>query len=186
MRTKPKPSDSSLLATIRAARRVAIRAGSAPHRFTSMWAVVVGDRVFVRSWSVKPRSWYRTLLVEPHGVLQLKEREVRFRSVHTRSEAVKKAVDQAYVLKYDHPGRHPVRQGHDRPEVARDDHGAGARRAQGRCEPIANRSRSPRTSSIPPEIAGVAISGWPIGLRPTSANAGPALTTSMSPSSLGR
>ncbi len=107
MRTKPKPSDSSLVETIRDARRVAIRAGSTAHRFTSMWAVVVGERVFVRSWSVKPRSWYRTLLVEPHGVLQLKEREVRFRSLHTRSEAVKAAVDQAYVLKYDHPGDIP-------------------------------------------------------------------------------
>jgi len=72
-----------------------------------MWAVVVGDRVFVRSWSVKPRSWYRTLLVEPHGVLQLKELEVPFRSVHTRSESVKAAVDEAYVMKYDHPGDIP-------------------------------------------------------------------------------
>lgn len=105
MGTKPKPP--GWLATVRSARRVAIRAGSAAHRFTSLWAVVVGDRVFVRSWSVKPRSWYRTLLVEPHGVLQLKEREVGFRSVHTRSEVVKAAVDQAYVLKYDHPGDIP-------------------------------------------------------------------------------
>jgi hypothetical protein len=107
VRTKPKPPGPSLLATIREARRVAIRAGSAPHRFTSMWAVVVADRVFVRSWSVKPRSWYRTLLVEPHGVLQLKQREIRFRSVHTRSEVVRRAVDEAYVLKYDHPGDIP-------------------------------------------------------------------------------
>jgi len=104
MRAGSRPSASSLVATIRDARRIAIRAGSAPHRFTSVWAVVVGARVFVRSWSVKPRSWYRALLVEPHGVLQLKEREVRFTSVHTRSESVKAAVDQAYVRKYDHPG----------------------------------------------------------------------------------
>jgi hypothetical protein len=71
VRAKPKPPDSSLATAIRVARRIAIRTGSAPHRFTSLWAVVVGERVFVRSWSVKPRSWYRTLLVEPHGVLQL-------------------------------------------------------------------------------------------------------------------
>jgi hypothetical protein len=107
VRTKPEPSASQLLATVRDARRVAIRSGSMLHRFTSLWAVVVGDRVFVRSWSVKPRSWYRTLLVEPRGVLQLKEREVPFRSVRTRSEAVKAAVDRAYVLKYDHPGDIP-------------------------------------------------------------------------------
>ncbi len=104
MPAQPKAPGSSLVATIHAARRVAVRAGSAPHKFTSLWAVVVGERVFVRSWSVKPRSWYRTLLVEPRGVLQLQEREVRFRSVHTRSESLKAAVDQAYVRKYDHPG----------------------------------------------------------------------------------
>jgi hypothetical protein len=103
----PKAPGSSLVAAIHAARRVAIRAGSAPHKFTSLWAVVVGERVFVRSWSVKPRSWYRTLLVEPQGVLQLKEREVRFRSVHTRSERTRAAVDQAYVRKYDHAGDIP-------------------------------------------------------------------------------
>ena len=107
MPAQPKAPGSSLVATIHFARRVAIWAGSAPHKFTSLWAVVVGARVFVRSWSVRPRSWYRTLLVEPHGVLQLKEREVRFRSVHTRSERTRAAVDHAYVLKYDHPGDIP-------------------------------------------------------------------------------
>jgi hypothetical protein len=107
MGSKREASVSSLVAAIRDARRVALRAGSAPHRFTSMWAVVVGDRLFVRSWSVEPRSWYRTLQVEPHGVLQVKEREARFRSLRTRSDAVKAAVDRAYVLKYDHPGDIP-------------------------------------------------------------------------------
>jgi hypothetical protein len=108
---QPKAPGSSLIAAIHDARRIAIRAGYVPHKFTSLWAVVVGARVFVRSWSVKPRSWYRTLLVEPHGVLQLKEREVRFRSVHTRSETLRRAVDQAYVLKYDHPGDIPYVKG---------------------------------------------------------------------------
>jgi len=107
----PKPpkrhAGSELVDVIQAARRIAIRAGSAPHRFTSMWAVVVDERVFVRSWSLKPRSWYRTLLIEPTGVLQVKQRVVRFRTVHTRSERVKAAVDRAYVLKYDHPGDIP-------------------------------------------------------------------------------
>jgi hypothetical protein len=101
---------SSLPAAIHAARRIAIRAGSAPHRFTSLWAVVVDGRVFVRSWSVKPRSWYRTLLVEPHGVARLKAREIRFRAVPVRSAALRSAVDRAYVEKYDHPGDVPYTQ----------------------------------------------------------------------------
>jgi hypothetical protein len=99
--------ESSPVAAIRDARRIAIQAGSAPHRYTSLWAVVVGERVFIRSWSVKERSWYRTLLVEPHGVMQLKQREIRFRAVPARSERVRAAVDRAYIAKYDHPGDLP-------------------------------------------------------------------------------
>jgi hypothetical protein len=104
VREPATPAAARAAAAIRDARRVAIRAGRAPHTFTSLWAVVVGERVFVRSWSVKPRSWYRTLLVEPRGVLQVGDRELAFRSVPTRSAALRGAVDRAYVLKYDHPG----------------------------------------------------------------------------------
>jgi hypothetical protein len=93
-----------LVDAIRDARQIALVAGSKPHRFTSLWAVVVDGRVFVRSWSVKPRSWYRTLLEEPQGVLKVREREAPFRAVRTRSVTLKRAVDRAYRTKYDHPG----------------------------------------------------------------------------------
>ena len=34
-----------------------IKAGTQPHRFIGIWAVVVEGRVFVRSWSLKPRNY---------------------------------------------------------------------------------------------------------------------------------
>jgi len=95
---------SDLVAVIRDARRLDIRAGSQPHRFIGIWAVVTAHRVFVRSWSLKPRSWYRTLLIEPHGVVRIAGREVPFRAVRTRSERLKAAVDRAYLEKYNKPG----------------------------------------------------------------------------------
>jgi hypothetical protein len=98
---------STLLEVIDGARRIALRAGSKRHRLTSMWAVLVDGRVFVRSWSMKPRSWYRTLLEEPHGVLEVKGRRVSFRAVRTRSLRVKAAVDRAYREKYNQPGDLP-------------------------------------------------------------------------------
>jgi hypothetical protein len=98
---------NGLVAVIHAARRIALRTGSAPHRFTSMWAVVVDGRVFVRSWSVKPRSWYRTLRKEPSGVLKVKGRTARFRSSMIRSPSLRAAVDRAYRKKYDHAGDLP-------------------------------------------------------------------------------
>lgn len=82
-----------------------IRAGTrADHRFTGVWPVVVEGRVFVRSWTVKPGGWYRTLLDDPVGTIQVGDREVRVRAVRVRSERLRDAVEQAYAEKYDTPG----------------------------------------------------------------------------------
>jgi len=93
-----------ILAAIRDGKILGIRAGTQPHRFIGIWAVVVQERVFVRSWSLKPRSWYRTFLKEPQGVVQVAGREMPVRAVRTRSERLKDAVDRAYLEKYSTPG----------------------------------------------------------------------------------
>jgi len=90
---------------IRAGKILGIRAGTEPHRIIGIWAVVVERRVFVRSWSMKPRSWWRTFLEEPHGVIQIGGgRELPIRTIQTRSERLKKLVDDAYAEKYNTPG----------------------------------------------------------------------------------
>jgi hypothetical protein len=80
-----------------------IRAGSEPHRFIGVWMVVVERRLFIRSWSLKPRSWYRTFLVDPIGAVTIGKREFRVRAVQTRSERLKDAVSAAYAAKYNTP-----------------------------------------------------------------------------------
>lgn len=69
-----------------------------------IWAVVVEGRVFVRSWSLKPRSWWRTFLEDPRGSLFVGEQEFPIRAIHTRSELLKDLVSQAYKAKYSTPG----------------------------------------------------------------------------------
>jgi hypothetical protein len=93
-----------ILAAIRDGKILSLRAGRQPHRFIGIWAVVVEGRVFVRSWSLKPRSWYRTFLAEPRGAIQIAGREIAVRAVHTRSERLKDAVNRAYLEKYNTPG----------------------------------------------------------------------------------
>jgi hypothetical protein len=93
-----------VVAAVRAGKYFGIRAGTKPHRIIGIWAVVVDDRVFVRSWSLKPRSWWRTFLDEPRGVFQVGDRVLRIRAVQTRSERLKNAVDRAYLEKYKTPG----------------------------------------------------------------------------------
>jgi hypothetical protein len=93
-----------VLTAIRDGSILGIRAGVAPHRVIGIWAVVVEGRVFVRSWSLKPRSWYRTFLDEPRGIIQVGDREIPIRAVQTRSERLKDAVSRAYLAKYTTPG----------------------------------------------------------------------------------
>ena len=92
------------LAALRDANVLGIRAGTQPHRVIGIWFVLIKDRVFVRSWSLKPRSWYRTFLEEPRGTVSVDGREIPVRAVFTKSERLKDAVSRAYVEKYSTPG----------------------------------------------------------------------------------
>jgi hypothetical protein len=95
---------SRVLATIRDGQVLGVRAGTGPHRVIGIWAVVVEGRVFVRSWSLKPRSWFRTFLEEPRGIIAVEGRELPVRAVFTKSERLKDAVSRAYLEKYHTPG----------------------------------------------------------------------------------
>jgi hypothetical protein len=92
------------VAAIRDGQVVGIRAGTQPHRFIGIWAVVVEGRVFVRSWSVKQRSWFRTFREEPRGTVTVDGREIPVRAVFTRGERLKDLVSLAYLEKYHTPG----------------------------------------------------------------------------------
>lgn len=94
-----------ILAAIQKDKIFGIRAGrDSTHRVVGIWAVVVEGRVFVRSWSMKPRSWWRTFLEDPYGYLFIEEKEFPVRAIRTRSERLKDLVSAAYRQKYDTPG----------------------------------------------------------------------------------
>ena len=102
---KPKKRfPNEILETIRKVKILGIKAGREPHRVIGIWAVVVEGRVFVRSWSIKPRSWYRTFLEDPHGSIFVDNREIPVRTIHTRSERLKALVSLAYREKYNTSG----------------------------------------------------------------------------------
>lgn len=83
---------------------IGVRAGRGAHRIIGIWAVVVRGRVFVRSWSLKPRSWYRTFLDDSQGVMTVGSRRFAVRAVRTRSARLKDQVSRAYLEKYHTPG----------------------------------------------------------------------------------
>jgi hypothetical protein len=96
-----------VLATIHKDRMLGIRAGSkSEHRVIGIWAVVVEGRVFVRSYTMKPRSWWRTFLEDPYGEIFVAKRKrgIKIRAVQVKSEKLKEAVSAAYKEKYNTPG----------------------------------------------------------------------------------
>lgn len=94
-----------LVAALDACKYLGVRAGRrSEHRFIAIWVVVVDGRVFARSWTLKPDGWYRTLLDDPVGEIQIGERVVRVRAIPRRGLKLWKAIEAAYAKKYPTPG----------------------------------------------------------------------------------
>jgi len=93
----------AVVAAIHEGKILGIRAGTQPHRVIGIWAVVVEGRVFVRSWGLEPRSWWRTFVEDPRGIIEVGGRTIPVRAVQTRSLSLKDAVDRAYLEKYHTP-----------------------------------------------------------------------------------
>ncbi|HJS18321.1 MAG TPA: DUF2255 family protein [Anaerolineales bacterium] len=104
MATKSRFPDE-VLAAIQEDKILGIRAGrDSNHRVIGVWMVAVEGRVFVRSWGMKSRSWWRTLLEDPYGSMFVSDREIPVRTIQTRSERLKDLVSAAYKEKYNTPG----------------------------------------------------------------------------------
>jgi hypothetical protein len=101
--TAKKHFPKDLLNAIRDGQVISLRAGTQNHRFIGIWVVVVENRVFVRSWGLKPRSWHRVILEEERGTIQMAGYEVPVRAIQTKSERLKDAVSRAYLDKYSAP-----------------------------------------------------------------------------------
>jgi len=87
--------------SVRVGKIVGIRAGVAPHRFLRVWAVAVGNRVFVRTWNDKPTGWFRAFVKERRGILQIPSgREVPVRARVAKGDGLLGAIDAAYREKY--------------------------------------------------------------------------------------
>lgn len=101
---KSKRFSDDILAALGGGKILRLRAGTGTHRFIGIWVVVVKDRVFIRSWSIKPDGWYRTFLKEPRGAIRLGDVEIAICALPARSKQLRDAVDRAYLEKYNTPG----------------------------------------------------------------------------------
>jgi hypothetical protein len=93
-----------ILAALQESKGLRIRAGTGRHRFIGIWFVVVNERVFVRSWSVKPQGWYRTFRKEPRGAVQVASNKIPVRALTIGNKTLRDAIDLAYLEKYNTQG----------------------------------------------------------------------------------
>jgi len=106
MKSKQRFSEE-ILAVIHKERILGIHVGTElNHRVIGIWVVVVNGRVFVRSYTMKPHSWWRTFLEDPYGEIFVAKRKrgIKVRAVQVKSEKLKEAVSAAYKEKYNTPG----------------------------------------------------------------------------------
>lgn len=89
-----------LLTALKDSNGIRVRAGGGAHRFIAIWFVLIGTRMFARSWSLKPHGWYQTFLDEPRGAIQVGKVEVGVRAVPVRGKRLLDAIDRAYLEKY--------------------------------------------------------------------------------------
>ena len=94
-----------VVAVIDDTKYLGVRAGRrSDHRFIAIWPVVIGGRVFGRSWTLKPDGWFQTFLADPLGAIQVGTRVIRIRARHIRSGRILDAIERAYAEKYPTPG----------------------------------------------------------------------------------
>jgi hypothetical protein len=98
----PSRLPRTVVSAIDASGIMGIRAGArTDHRFIGVWPIVVGGRVFARSWTVKKGGWYRTFLEDPLGTLQIGTRQIRVRARSVKGERLRDRIEDAYAEKYD-------------------------------------------------------------------------------------
>ena len=89
----------TVVEALRNAKIIGVRAGT-EHRYTGVWVVVVGGRVFVRSWNDKSTGWFRAFRKQPGGTIQVGELEIPVRAKLVRGARIRDAVTAAFGEKY--------------------------------------------------------------------------------------
>ena len=105
----------SVVALLDRGKILGIRAGVMPHRFLGVWMVVVGGRLFIRSWNDKPTGWHRVFATDTRGAIQIGTRTIPVRARHARGGQLMTAIDRAYAVKYPTPGSRKFVRGLARP-----------------------------------------------------------------------
>ena len=98
-----KEFSKTFLKCINVTQITSLRAGKDRSKFTGIWMVVVGDRIFGRSYNLSERSWYTTFINGDDGDLKCGKEIIPVRGmkpsdIYTITEAINKAYEKKYLV----------------------------------------------------------------------------------------
>jgi hypothetical protein len=99
-----KKFTKAFLKSISETQITSVRAGKDREKFTGIWMVVVGDRIFGRSYSLSERSWYAALSSGELGDIKCGKEIIPVKGVKPKdikriTEAINKAYEKKYLVK---------------------------------------------------------------------------------------
>lgn len=80
-----------------------IKGGTKRDKFLKIWIVNVDGRIFARTWSKSPRSWFPTLLEEGVGEIRYDDKVIKISAIRNNDPETNKLVDKAYLERYTQP-----------------------------------------------------------------------------------
>lgn len=96
-----------------------IKCGTDRARFTDIWMVNVGNRVFARSWNKSTKSWFTEFINTKKGQIKFGNETVNVIGIKLdKYDPIQFKIDQAYLNKYDQPYNIEYAKGISQPEYS--------------------------------------------------------------------
>jgi hypothetical protein len=92
--------DAAVLAALHTAQEVRIRTSGRPDRGVTIWIVVAGEMVFVRSFRGPKAVWYSAAMADGQASLEIEGRLVPVQVTPVDDPATNAAVSQEFLGKY--------------------------------------------------------------------------------------
>ena len=92
--------DAKTLDALRSAPEVGIRTSRHPNRAITIWSVVVGDDVFVRSVRGAKGQWYDAAATDGLATLEIGDRQIQVHALAVADDLEIARVSKAYLAKY--------------------------------------------------------------------------------------
>lgn len=84
---------------------IGVRTGPGRQKFTKIWMVNIGNRVFARSWNKSEKSWFTALLESGRGEILYGKKMINVKGRKLdKTDPLHKQINRAYTDKYTQPG----------------------------------------------------------------------------------